>query len=89
MPMDISSSPWQKLGVELFFQFGKWHILIADYYSEFPIVHMSPSIPSKDVISALSSSILVLGIPDELISDNASLWQKNILTLQPPKDSSF
>ena len=37
--IDIPNRPWQKLGLDTFFQGGKWYLLIAHYYSKFPIVH--------------------------------------------------
>ena len=57
--------------VDFFFHGGKWFLLIADY-SKFPTVHLLPSLASKDVFSAASSSISVFGFPDEIISDNDS-----------------
>ena len=72
IPMEIPNRSWQRLGVDIFFQGGKCYLLIADYYSKFPIIHSLPSVTSKDVISAVSSSISVFAIPDEIISDNGS-----------------
>ena len=61
-----------KIECTLFFQGGKWYLLICDYSSKFPVVHGLPATSSKDVISALSSSFSVFGIPEEIISDNGS-----------------
>ena len=72
IPIEIPNRIWQRLGIDIFFQGGKWYLLIADYYSKFPIIHSLPSLTSKDVISAVSSSISVFGIPDEIINDNGS-----------------
>ena len=72
IPMKIPNRPLQRLGVDIFFQGGKWYLLIADYYSKFPIIHSLPSLTSKDVISVVSFSILVFSIPNEIISDNGS-----------------
>ena len=33
IPIEIPNRPWQKLDAELFFQGGKWYLLICDYYS--------------------------------------------------------
>ena len=60
------------MGADLFFQGGKWYLLICDYYSKFPVVHGLPATSSKDVISAQSSSFSVFGIPEEIVSDNGS-----------------
>ena len=72
IPMEIPNRPWQKLGADLLFQGGRWYLLICDYYSKFPVVHGLPATSSKDVISALSSSFSVFGIPEEIISENGS-----------------
>ena len=56
----------------MFFQGGKWCLLICDYYSKFTVVHGLPVTLSKDVISALSASFSVFNIPEDIISDNGS-----------------
>ena len=43
IPIEIPNRPWQKLGADLFFQGGKWYLLICDYYSKFPVVHGLPA----------------------------------------------
>ena len=84
-----SNRPWQDLGVDLLTQGGTWYLLIVEYYSKFPIIHLLPSLASNDVISTVNSSISVFGIPDEKINDNGSQqWQRNTMTLQPDIDSS-
>ena len=47
IPIEIPNRPWQKLGADLFFQSGKWYLLICDYYSKFPVVHGLPATLSK------------------------------------------
>ena len=32
IPILIPNRPWNKLGVDIFSQGGKWYLLIADYY---------------------------------------------------------
>ena len=72
IPIEIPNRLWQKLGADLFFQGGKWYLLICDYHSKFPVVHGLPATSSEDVISALSSSFSVFSIPEHIISDNGS-----------------
>ena len=72
IPIVIPNTPWQTLGADLFFQGGKWYLLICDYYSKFQVVHGLPATTSKDVMSALSCSFSVVSIPEEIISDNGS-----------------
>ena len=70
--MEIPNRPWQRLWVDIFFQGEKWYLLFDDCCSKFLIIHSLPSLTSKDVISAVRSSISVFAIPDEIISDNGS-----------------
>ena len=56
--MEIPNRPWQKLGIDLLLQGDKWYLLIAHNYSKILIVCSLPFLISKDVIFAMSSSIL-------------------------------
>ena len=56
IPMEITSRPWQKLGVDLFLHVSSWYVIVADYYSKYPWIFQLAAISSKDVISALKFS---------------------------------
>ena len=69
IPIEVPSRPWQKLGMDLFLDNGQWYLIIADYYSKFPVFKSLKHLTSKDVITALSSIFSEYGIPEEIISD--------------------
>ena len=69
IPVEVPSRPWQKLGMDLFFQGSRWYVIIADYYSEYPWIKKLAAI-STEVISALKFCFSEFGIPEEVISDN-------------------
>ena len=70
IPVEVPSKPWQKLGMNLFFQGSHRYLIIADYYSKYPWIKKLEAISSKDVISALKFCFAEFGIPEEVISDN-------------------
>ena len=83
--VEIPNRPWQKLGADLFFQGGKWYLLICDYYSKFPVVHGLPATSSKDVISALSSFLFQCLVFQKRSSLTmvVSFQLRNTMILQP------
>ena len=70
IPGEVPSRPWQKLGMDLFFQGSHWFVIIADYYSYYPWINKLEAISSKEVISALMFRFSEVCIPEEGISDN-------------------
>ena len=64
------SIPWTKLGTDLFEIDGVSYLLIADYYSRYPVVHKLASTRSEDVIQATKETLSMLGTPIEIMSDN-------------------
>ena len=87
--IELPNRPWQKLGADLFFQGGKWYLLFCDYYSKFSVVHGLPATSSKDVISVLSSSFSVFGIPEEIITDNGSQFTAKESSPHYPRGHGF
>ena len=71
IPVESPSRPWQKLGMDLFFQDSHWYVIIADYYSKYPWIKKLEAISSKEVISALKLCFSEFGVPDEVTSDNS------------------
>ena len=70
IPVEVSRRPWQKLGMDLFFQDSHWYVIIAAYYSKYPWIKKLEAISSKEVIYALKVCFSEFGIPEEVISDN-------------------
>ena len=71
LPTEIPSGPWKILGTDLF-QIGDRHfLLIADYYSKFPIVaEVSSTSTSLEISNQFRHYIGLFGIPDVVRSDN-------------------
>ena len=101
---EIPSKPWEKVGGDLFhFDGHKW-LLLADYYSKFPIVRKMPQqCTSPTVIAAMKQIFGEYGIPKTLFDDNgghfisaefqdfARTWGFDIDTSSPryPRSNGF
>jgi hypothetical protein len=69
MPHDVPQRPWHTLGTDLFHLNGHNYLLVADYYSKFPIVKKMTT-TSSAVVVHMKSIFSEFGIPAKLISDN-------------------
>ncbi|KAK3748845.1 hypothetical protein QZH41_006630 [Actinostola sp. cb2023] len=67
---NLPSYPWQKLGSDLFDYKGSQYLLLADYYSKFPVVRKLNTTTSTAVIDHLKSIFAEYGIPETLVTDN-------------------
>lgn len=71
LPQEIPTRPWQILGTDLFHLNGGTYLIVADYYSKFPIIRKMPEIcTSQAVITATKDILAEHGIPERIISDN-------------------
>ena len=55
MPHDVPSMPWVKLGIDLFEHRSHHYLLVADYFSKFPIVKKLSNRTSGHVIGLLKT----------------------------------
>lgn len=62
--------PWVKVGTDLFEIDGKPFLIIADYFSRYPVVHQLTTTTTLDVIKATKETFGMLGAPRETVSDN-------------------
>ena len=69
-PHTVPSFPWQKLGCDLFDYKQSTYLLVADYYSKFPVIRKLTSTTSSFIINHLKSIFAEQGIPQTLVSDN-------------------
>ena len=69
-PQEIPTTPWTKLGTDLFELDGEDFLLIVDYHSKYPVVHKMTSTTSASVAQATAATFGLLGVPVEIISDN-------------------
>ena len=103
-PHDIPSRAWEIVGIDLFNCNNHEYLIIADYYSKFPIIRkMNGLTTSNMVISIMKQIFSEHGIPSRVISDNgpqyfseafkefAQQWQFDHITSSPkfPKSNGF
>ncbi len=68
---EIPPGPWHTVGTDLFMQGPHQYLIVADYFSKFPIIRKLPDYnPSSVVITALKQIFSEHGIPRKVISDN-------------------
>lgn len=70
IPTEIPTTPWEKVGTDMFHYDGKDYLLVIDYYSNYPEIALLSSTTSKAVITQMKSIFARHGIPNTLISDN-------------------
>ena len=71
LPHEIPSRPWEVVGTDMFlFNDADW-LIIADYYSKFPIVRKMPRpCLSSSVVSVTKQIFSETGVPSRVVSDN-------------------
>jgi transposase InsO family protein len=71
-PHDIPSRAWQIIGTDIFILNGEEFLLVADYYSKFPIVKRIPKgrSNSSTIINILKEIFSEHGCPERVVSDN-------------------
>ena len=69
-PHDVPSTPWTKLGTDMF-QFNKEeYLLVTDYHSKYPIVYRMKNTTSASIASTMSGIFSLFGPPAVVVSDN-------------------
>ena len=69
MPHDVPSMPWVKLGIDIFEHRSHHYLLVADYFSKFPIVKKLSNQTSGQVIGLLKTMLAEYGIPAIVFTD--------------------
>lgn len=73
IPFPIPQYPFQTVGVDLFVISGENYAMIIDYLTKWPVVKpLRQSTSSRAVIKVLQGVFSDYGVPEKLISDNAS-----------------
>ena len=103
-PHVIPNRAWEVVGTDLFNCNNHEYLIIADYYSKFPIIRkMNGLTTSNMVISTMKQIFSEHGIPSRVVSDNgpqysseafkkfAQQWQFDYITSSPkfPKSNGF
>ncbi|RXN14474.1 Retrotransposable element Tf2 type 1 [Labeo rohita] len=70
LPHPVPNYPYQKVGVDLFDCNGKSHIVVTDYFSNYPEVATLQVTSSQAVIAFLKTVFARDGVPCEVFSDN-------------------
>jgi len=70
IPHEVSSHPWEKVGVDYFTLHSKDFLLIVDYYSKYPAVISVASKTAAVTIKAMQVTFSRHGIPNTVIADN-------------------
>ncbi len=72
LPHEIPSGPWVRLGIDYFDWNGSKYLLIADYYSRFPILRSVTNMTATNLVTTLKTVFSEYGIPHELVSDQGT-----------------
>ncbi|CAM1291118.1 Uncharacterised protein at_DN1466 [Pycnogonum litorale] len=67
---DRPTTPWMKVGCDVFHFENNDYLLIVDYHSDYPEVSKLNSLTANDIIRKMKSVFARNGIPEMLISDN-------------------
>ena len=69
---DVPSMPWAKLGVDIFEHHSHHYLLVADYFSKFPIGKKLSNQTSGHVINLLKTMFAEYGIPTVVYTDQGT-----------------
>ncbi|XP_047484153.1 uncharacterized protein K02A2.6-like [Penaeus chinensis] len=104
IPHELPTRPWQYVGTDLFHYGGNDFLIIAEYYSKFPVIRKMPMhVTSQAVIKGLKNLFSEYGVPEKVYSDNgrqysseefatfASNWEFEHITSSPhyPQSNGF
>ncbi|XP_063592470.1 uncharacterized protein K02A2.6-like [Penaeus indicus] len=104
IPHELPTRPWQYIGTDLFHYRENDYLIIADYYSKFPVIRKMPMhVTSTAVIKGLKNLFSEYGVPEKVYSDNgrqnsseefatfASNWEFEHITSSPhyPQSNGF
>ena len=74
---NLPSFPWQRLGSDLFHYNGCQYLLVADYFSKFPVIRKLSTTTTSAIIHHLRSILAEHGIPEELVTDNGPQYSSH------------
>ena len=79
---EVRAKPWQKVGADLFHFKDNDHLIVVDYFSNYPEMALLKGTTSSTVITHMKSIFARHGMPEIVISDNArNLQAKSSLNL--------
>lgn len=72
LQLDLPTRPWEKLGSDIFEFNGSKYLIIADYYSRFPLIRPLNNISASTISSHFASIFAEYGLPSVLTADFGS-----------------
>ena len=69
---EVPAGPWKRLGIDYFKWNQQRYLLIADYYSRFPIIRSVSTMSTTHLVTVLKTIFSEYGIPEELASGQGS-----------------
>ncbi|CAE1292605.1 unnamed protein product [Acanthosepion pharaonis] len=79
MQHDIPTKPWDIVGTDLFDLHGSQWLIIADYYSKYPVVkHLPAHSPSSVIVNTTRQVFAEFGIPSKVVSDNGPHFSSHL-----------
>ena len=103
-PHKIPTRPWQVVGTDLFHFDHSEYLVVADFYSKFPVIRCIKGHSTASVVVNLTKQIFSeYGCPERIVSDNGpqydskeyrnfvQTWQIEHVTSSPryPKSNGF
>ena len=74
IPHPVPPRAWHTLGTDLFYWNTGHYLIVADYFSKFPIIRKLNDLSSSTVIMHLKGIFEEHGIPEKVISDNGTQY---------------
>ncbi|CAE1232164.1 unnamed protein product [Acanthosepion pharaonis] len=79
MQHDIPTKPWDIVGTDLFDLHGSQWLIIANYYSKYPVVkHLPAHSPSSVTVNTTRQVFAEFGIPSKVVSDNGPHFSSHL-----------
>ena len=69
---EVPAGPWKRLGIDYFKWNQQRYLLIADYYSRFPIIRSVSTMSAAHLVTVLKTIFSEYGFPEELVSDQGT-----------------
>ena len=69
---EVPAGPWKRLGIDYFEWNQQRYLLIADYYSRFPILRSVSTMSAAHLVTVLKTIFSEYGLPEELVSDQGT-----------------
>ena len=80
MGLEVPLYPWTKLATDIFHFEGASYLLVVDYTSKFPVVHMLTSMTGQHIAKQCKLIFSEYGWPETLISDNGPCYTAEVFT---------